>query len=215
MKGYGTDEEMIIDILTALSNGQRQQLKDQYYLEYDRDLVEKLKSELSGKFEDVIKALMMPPLEYLCKQLHKAMSGVGTDETALIEILCSKSNEEMAELVACYEDMYDRPLVEHICAETSGHFCRFLTLLVTAVRDHADAYDYDEAKEEAAHLYNAGESKLGTDEQVFYSILAHASFAQLRLIFDEYKELSDQTIEQAIKHELSGDLKKALLAMGE
>ncbi|XP_061389711.1 annexin B10-like [Musca vetustissima] len=215
MKGFGTDEQAIIDILTARSNAQRQLIKENFLREYGRDLIEDLKSELGGKFEDVIIALMMTPVQYLCKQLHKAMAGMGTNESALVEILCTKSNEEMAEIVKCYEDMYDRPLAEHMCSETSGHFRRLLTLIVTGVRDPVGTVDPDKAKEQAEQLYNAGEAKLGTDEEVFNRILAHGSFAQLRLVFEEYKQLSGQTIEQAIKHEMSGELHEAMMAIVE
>ncbi|XP_075156367.1 annexin B10-like [Haematobia irritans] len=215
MKGFGTDEQAIIDILTARSNSQRQQIKENFLREYGRDLIEDLKSELGGKFEDVIVALMMTPVQYLCKQLHKAMAGMGTNESALVEILCTKTNEEMAEIVACYENMYDRPLAEHMCSETSGHFRRLLTLIVTGVRDPVGTVDPDKAKEQAEQLYNAGEAKLGTDEEVFNRIMAHGSFAQLRLVFDEYKQLSGQTIEQAIKHEMSGELHEAMMAIVE
>ncbi|XP_073835277.1 annexin B10-like [Musca autumnalis] len=215
MKGFGTDEQAIIDILTARSNAQRQLIKENFLREYGRDLIEDLKSELGGKFEDVIIALMMTPVQYLCKQLHKAMAGMGTNESALVEILCTKSNEEMSEIVKCYEDMYDRPLAEHMCSETSGHFRRLLTLIVTGVRDPAGTVDPEKAKEQAEQLYNAGEAKLGTDEEVFNRILAHGSFAQLRLVFEEYKHLSGQTIEQAIKHEMSGELHEAMMAIVE
>lgn len=215
MKGFGTDEQAIIDILTARSNAQRQAIKENFLREYGRDLIEDLKSELGGKFEDVIVGLMLTPVQYLCKQLHKAMAGMGTNESALVEILCTKTNEEMAEIVTCYESMYDRPLAEHMCSETSGHFRRLLTLIVTGVRDPAGTVDEDKAREQAEQLYNAGEAKLGTDEEVFNRIMAHGSFAQLRLVFEEYKQVSGQTIEQAIKHEMSGELKKAMMAIGE
>ncbi|XP_075158938.1 annexin B10-like [Haematobia irritans] len=215
MKGFGTDEQAIIDILTSRSNAQRQQIKDEFLREFGRDLIDDLKSELGGKFEDVILALMMPPAQYLCKHLHKAMAGMGTDETTLVEILCTKSNEEMAEIVACYENMYDRPLAEQMCSETSGHFRRLLTLIVTGVRDPVGSVDATKAKEQAEQLYNAGEAKLGTDEEVFNRILSHCSFAQLRLVFDEYKELSGQTLEQAIKHEMGGEMHEAMMAIVE
>ncbi|XP_023305506.2 annexin B10-like [Lucilia cuprina] len=215
MKGFGTDEQAIIDILTARSNAQRQVIKENFLREYGRDLIEDLKSELGGKFEDVIIALMLTPVEYLCKQLHKAMAGLGTNESTLVEILCTKSNEEMAEIVKCYENMYDRPLAEHMCSETSGHFRRLLTLIVTGVRDPAGTVDTEKAREQAEALYNAGEAKLGTDEEVFNRIMAHGSFAQLRLVFEEYKNVSGQTIEQAIKHEMSGELHEAMMAIVE
>lgn len=109
--------------------------------------------------------------------------------------------------------MYDRPLAEHLCSETDGYFRRLLTLIITGVRDQTGAIDPAAAQEQAASLYGAGEAKLGTDEEVFNRILAHSSFAQLRLIFEEYKQLSGQTIEQAIKHEIGGELKEALMAI--
>lgn len=214
MKGFGTDEQPIIDILTARSNAQRQEIAKYFLAEYGRDLVEDLKSELGGKFEDVIIALMYPPVKYLCKEIHKAMSGVGTNESALVEILCTKTNEEIKEIVKTYEDLYDRPLAEHMCSETSGHFRRLLTLIVTGVRDERGTVNAALAKEQAEKLYAAGESKLGTDEEVFNRIMAHGSFEQLRLVFEEYKQLSGQSIEQAIKHEMSGELAEAMQAIG-
>lgn len=111
--------------------------------------------------------------------------------------------------------VYDRPLAEHMCGETDGHFRRLLTLIVTGVRDESGAVDSELAKQQADSLYAAGEAKLGTDEEVFNRILAHGSFEHLRLVFDEYKNLSGQTIEQAIEHEVDGELKDALLAIGK
>lgn len=215
MKGLGTDEKVILDILVGRSNKQRQEIKDVFLREYERDLVDDLQSELGGKYEDVIVALMMLPFQYICKELHNAMCGIGTNETALVEILCTKSNEEMAEISSTYEEMFDRPLAEQMCGETSGLFRRLLTLIVTGVRDEAGTVDPEKAKEQAEALYAAGETKLGTDEEVFNRIMAHDSFAQLRLVFEEYKELAGMTLEQAINHEMDGELHEAMMAIGK
>lgn len=104
MKGFGTDEKTIIDIITSRSNSQRQEIGVWFKNSLGRDLIDDLKSELGGKFEDVIVGLMTPSQEYLCKQLHKAMAGMGTDESTLIEILCTKTNEEISSLIRVYED---------------------------------------------------------------------------------------------------------------
>ncbi|XP_031765989.2 annexin B10 isoform X5 [Galleria mellonella] len=215
MKGFGTDEETIIQILTSRSNAQRQAISQAFTHEFGRDIIEDLKSELGGHFEDVIVALMLPPEEYLCKELHHCMEGMGTDEHTLIEILCTRTKKEIAAIVEAYERLYNRPLAEHMCSETSGDFRRLLTLIVTGARDEEAGVDAGRAQEAAQALYDAGEAKWGTDEEVFNKILAHESFAQLRQIFEEYKNISGRTIEQAIKSELDGELKEAMSAIVE
>ncbi|XP_039753043.1 annexin B10 isoform X4 [Pararge aegeria] len=215
MKGLGTDEEAIIAILTTRSNAQRQAISQAFTHEYGRDIIEDLKSELGGHFEDVIVALMMPPAEYLCRELHHCMEGLGTEEEVLVEILCTRTKPEIADIVDTYERLYNRPLAEHMCSETSGDFRRLLTLIVTGARDEEAGVDPARAAEAAQQLYDAGEAKWGTDEEIFNKILAHESFAQLRLIFEEYKNLSGRTIEQAIKAEIDGELKDALSAIVE
>lgn len=68
-----------------------------------QDLIKELKSELRGNFEDVIIALMTSPLEYQAKELHKALSGLGTDEETIIEILGIHNNEEVKNIRDVYE----------------------------------------------------------------------------------------------------------------
>ena len=69
-----------------------------------QDLIEDLKSELGGNFESVIIGLMMPTVEYCAKQVHSAIKGAGTDEELLVEILCSRCNEEVQQIAAAYEE---------------------------------------------------------------------------------------------------------------
>ena len=75
-------------------------------------------------------------------------------------------------------------------------------------------YNVEKAAEQAAQLYQAGEAKLGTDEDAFVEILAHAGQRQAFLIFDEYKKISGRTIEQAMQDEMDGELLTGLMALG-
>lgn len=159
--------------------------------------------------------LMSPPVDYLCDQLHSAMAGMGTDESAIIEILCPRSSHDIAAISKRYEQLFNRPLVQQICSELSGDFARLMSLIVTSTREHNMKVNPTEAKEHAAALYKAGVGKVGTDEAVFNKIMAHDSFAQLRIVFEEYKALTGKTIEQALNAALSGDLLKAMLAIVE
>lgn len=215
MKGLGTDEDTIIDILTSRSNRQRQSIEAEFKREYGRDLIEDLKDELGGTFESLMVALIRTPYEFLGHELNKAMDGMGTDDEALVEILAPLNPVQVQELVAFYEEKYGRPLAEHLCSETSGHFRRLLTLIITGVRDPPNAVDPGLAAEQAASLFDAGAGTMGTDEEVFNRIFSHCSFAQLRLIFEEYKNLTGKTIEQAVKSEMNGDLLAGLLAIIE
>lgn len=46
-------------------------------------------------------------------------------------------------------------------------------------------------------------------------ILGSKSFAHLRAVFEEYGKVSKNDIEKALKSEMSGDLLKSMLSIGE
>lgn len=96
MKGLGTDETTIIEIICRRTHAQRQLIIQGFSKQFGRDLVKDLKSELSGNFKKVIIGLMMPPVDYICHELNNAMVGIGTDDAALIEILCPRNKHEVS-----------------------------------------------------------------------------------------------------------------------
>lgn len=109
-------------MLCARTNWQRQEIARAFKVMYGKDLLKDLKSELSGDFEDLILALLEPPALYDAKQLHKAMAGLGTTESILIEIMTSRTNQQIAEIKQAYRGLYGKDLEKELIGETSGSF---------------------------------------------------------------------------------------------
>ncbi|NXG47005.1 ANXA4 protein, partial [Psilopogon haemacephalus] len=214
MKGFGTDEDAIIDILTKLNVSQRQQVLITYKSTIGRDLIADLKSELSGNFEQVIVAMMTPTTMYDVHELRRALKGAGTDEGCLIEILASRSNQEIQRINESYKLQYGRSLEDDIVSDTSSMFRRVLVSLATdAVGPEVFSLSFTFSVPVFKCLYEAGEKKWGTDEVQFMSILCTRNRQHLLMVFDVYRSIANKDITDSIKSEMSGDLEDALLAV--
>ncbi|XP_042611313.1 annexin A6-like isoform X1 [Cyprinus carpio] len=215
MKGFGSDKEAILDLITSRSNAQRQKIRAAYKSQYGKDLIDDLKYELTGKFERLIVGLMRTPAYHDAKEIKDAIkdTGAGTDEKCLIEILASRTNEQIHNLVAAYKDAYGRDLEEDVIGDTSGHFRKMLIVLLQGTREEDDVVSEDLVEQDAQDLYDAGEAQWGTDEAKFIMLLGNRSVTHLQLVFDEYEKIAEKSIEDSIKSELSGDFERLMLAV--
>uniref|UniRef100_A0A8C4RBH9 Annexin n=1 Tax=Eptatretus burgeri TaxID=7764 RepID=A0A8C4RBH9_EPTBU len=168
---YG-NEDAVVDIFPSRSVAQRQEIKEQYKTTFGRVLMEWM--------------LITDP-DFI-------FQGGGTDEKCLVEILSSRSNQEIKNICEAYTQEYGSSLEDDVASETAGHFHRVLVSLLTA-------------------LYDAGEACWGTDETCFLRILCVRSHAHLRNVFKRYNEIAGNDIIASIKSEMSGNLEDVLLAM--
>uniref|UniRef100_A0A3Q1AUQ3 Annexin n=1 Tax=Amphiprion ocellaris TaxID=80972 RepID=A0A3Q1AUQ3_AMPOC len=175
------------------------------------DLVSALKSELGGLFESLIVALMTPPVSYDASKLHKALKGAGTDDEVLIEILASRTGEQIKDIIKVYKKEFGGKLEKDICGDTSGHYQKLLVILLQGNRE--EGVDEEKTEKDAKDLYAAGEGKFGTDEEKFITILGNRSAEHLRKVFDAYKKLSGSDIEDSIEGETTGNLENLLVAV--
>ncbi|XP_074132864.1 annexin A3 isoform X2 [Sminthopsis crassicaudata] len=206
-------ERTVISILTARSYAQRQLIAVEYRKISGKELKDDLKTDLTGNFERLLKALITSPALFDAKQLKKAMQNLRNDANVLIEILITRNNKQLKEISQSYFTEYKKSLVDDITSQTSGYFRKGLLFLAEAKRDESLEVNKSLAKKDAQSLYDAGEKKWGTDEDKFLEILCLRSFSQLRLIFEEYKIISQREIEDSIKREMSGHLAELLLAI--
>ncbi|XP_037611104.1 annexin A4-like isoform X1 [Sebastes umbrosus] len=213
MKGFGTDENAIIELLGSRTNKQRVPMVAGYKTTYGKDLFHDLKSELTGNFEKLVLAMMKSPAQFDASECREAIKGAGTDEACLIEILSSRSNADIHEITRIYKADYGKSLEDAISSDTSGHFRRLLVSLCQGNRDERETVDVALAKQDAQKLYAAGENKVGTDESQFNAILCARSRPHLRTVFQEYQQMCGRDIEKSICREMSGNVESGMVAV--
>ena len=209
MEGFGTDEATLIKVVANRTNSQRQVIKGQYKAMYGRDLVEDIKKECHGKLEDALVALFTDPIEYDADTLRNAMSGAGTNEDTLIEVIASRTPQHMAAVKSCYQQKYKRDLETDVKKETSGTLQKILVTLLQGRRSVNNRPNPAQCQQIAQEILQAGEAKLGTDESVFNKYFGSLSPYELACVAQCYHKLTGHTILDAIDKEMHGDSKKA------
>jgi len=212
MKGFGTDEDKIMNVVAYRSSAQLMAVEKKFQTMYGDDLPKWLEKELRGNFEKVVLGRFFGPRGYQAMVIRRAMAGAGTDERALVDVICTKDKYEMEKVKQAYETLYQRDLIKDIQSETSGDFRRILVALASGGRE-TKPVDEELAMEDAKALFDAGEGKWGTDEGTFNRIFAGRSFPQLRATFHAYKKKTGQEMDAVIEKEMSKDLKLAFLTL--
>ncbi|CAN9512668.1 unnamed protein product [Ophioblennius macclurei] len=213
IEGIGTNEKVLIDILTQRSSSQRQLICEAYQQETGRSLLEDLKGDTDDDFQHILVALVTPPATFDCHEVMRAMKGAGTEDSTLIEIFASRSNQQIKALSDVYLKETEKLVTLDLKGEVSGDFSQALLLLAQGVRDESSDVDTEQAKEDAKTLYHAGEKKWGTDEAKFIDILCKRSIPHLRQTLVAYKDISGKTLQRSIEGEMSGELEELLVAV--
>lgn len=212
LKTKGIDELTIISILTNRSNDQRQDIGFAYQRRTKKDLTSALKGALSGHLETVMVGLMKTPPQYDASELKSAMKGLGTDEDTVIEIICSRNNQELQEIILAYKELFKTDLEKDIVSDTSGDFRKLMVALAKGRRqEESSVVDYEKIDQDARELYEAGVKRKGTDVSKWISIMTEKSIPHLQKVFERYKSYSPYDMQESIKKEVKGDLENAFL----
>ena len=208
--GLGTDERAIINLIINRNWAQRAEIRRCYKSCYGKDLIKRLKEDTSGNFKEVVGGMFMTPPEYDAMCLYKAMKGAGTREGVLIEIIGTRTNQELMLVKDVFQREYHETLEKWVRGDTSGNFRNLLIALLQCNRSMNINPDPNMCQNDAQALYNAGEGRWGTDESIFIRIFATRSVAEMAMINDCYTRLRGQGLLKAIDKEFSGDIKKLL-----
>uniref|UniRef100_A0A3Q1M636 Annexin n=2 Tax=Bos TaxID=9903 RepID=A0A3Q1M636_BOVIN len=182
MKGMGTNEDALIEILTTRTSKQMQEIGHAYYTAYKKSLGDEISSETSGDFRKALLILANGRRDESLKvdeQLARKDAQIlynagekrwGTDEDAFTDILCLRSFPQL-KLIRC--------------ARNTPAFL-------------------------AERLYRALKGA-GTDEFTLNRIMVSRSEIDLLDIRAEFKKLSGYSLYSAIKSDTSGDYEITLL----
>lgn len=210
MKGWGTNEEVIIKLVTSRSNADRQEIIKYYKSSFGRDLLEDLADELGGDVKKVIIGMFRTPVDFDCYELHGAMKGVGTNEEVLIEIIGSRPTSTLKQIKARFLELFKIDLEKEVEDECGSDLKRLLISLLQCNRSETTDIDEGKLDKDIKDIYEAGEGTLGTDESVFNKVFTNRSPAELRYINDNYFKLCGKALSNVIDSEFSGDIQRLL-----
>ncbi|XP_071807638.1 annexin A13-like [Asterias amurensis] len=217
-----TLDKVLIEMLPCRSNQQRQEIREGYKTLTGRELIDDVNAKLSnGKFKDVVIGLLYSNIEYPAVIMDKAMKGMGTDEKALIDVLCTRTrNVEMQVIRETYTEMFNRDLETDIKTEIGEPLRTLLCTLAKGNRDEAPSSNMEaQGTQDAQALFTGGEGRKGgpRNDKVFIEVLGTRPLIQLNLItFKKYQQMTKkENIEGAILAEETGDLELAYLALVE
>ncbi|KAG7245343.1 hypothetical protein INR49_010793 [Caranx melampygus] len=214
IKSKGVDEQTIIDVLTKRTYSQRRDIAFAYERRAKKDMISALKGALSGSLETVILGLMKSTAQYDASEIRGSIKGLGTDEETLIEILCSRSNDELVEIKKVYKELFKKDLDKDVAGDTSGNFAKLLLALVQTKRaDPSSIVDYEKIDQDARALYDAGVGIKGTDVATWISIMSERSVPHLQKVFQRYKSYSPYDMQESIQKEVKGDLQRSFLVL--
>ncbi|KAK5990799.1 Annexin C1 [Cladobotryum mycophilum] len=212
MKGFGTDEKTLIRVLGNKDPLQIEVLRTTFERNFKRKLVDDLKKETSGYFEMGLVQIARGPLQADVHNLYEAISGLGTKEVVLNDILLSRSNADIKAIKSAYYHTYRRSLEEDVKGDlsmkTERHF--MMVLAATRAEDSAPVVP-QQVEDDVMNIYKATEGKMGTDEILVCSILSSRNDNQIRAISHSYKRKFNRDLESVLKSEFSGHMEDALL----
>ncbi|XP_062469447.1 annexin A11 isoform X1 [Pezoporus occidentalis] len=216
IKGIGTDENCLIEILASRSNEHIQELNRVYKTEFKKTLEEAIKSDTSGHFQRLLVSLSqgnrdestsvdMALVQKDVQELYAAGENrLGTDESKFNAILCARSRAHLRAVFSEYQRMCNRDIEKSICREMSGDLEKGMLAVVKCLKNTPAFF--------AERLQKAMKGA-GTKDRALIRIMVSRSEVDLLDIRAEYKRMYGRSLYADITGDTSGDYRKILLKL--
>ena len=214
MKGIGTDEQALINVLVKLDPVDVNSVKQAYKAQHRRDLFDDVHSETSGYFRDGLEAMIRGPLDQDCHVLYHAIKGAGTKESALDDVLLGRSNADINAIKQRYQQKYRKSLESDVKGDLSMKTERLFDMVLSARRnEESTPVVPQQVDADVNEIYRATEGRAGADQLIVCQIMAQRSNGQIRAIATAYKQKYHRSLQDNFKREFSGHMKDALVYM--
>uniref|UniRef100_A0A8C7Z1G1 Annexin n=1 Tax=Oryzias sinensis TaxID=183150 RepID=A0A8C7Z1G1_9TELE len=199
----GKDAGTLVNLLTNRNNAQRQVIAVEYKKMTNKDLNACLKKALSGDLENLLLQLLMLPEHFDAQRLQDAMAGLGTDEETLMEILSTRSKEQLQQINNAFQQWFKKDLEKELRGETSGDFAK----LVVALLKKGDSPAVVQRDVEALAASLDGKK---ANAVPWIEILTSRSSAHLENVLMGLELQLGQALEQMLDKGFSGDFQMGL-----
>ncbi|PWY71721.1 Annexin [Aspergillus heteromorphus CBS 117.55] len=214
MKGFGTDQKALIQVLAKLDPLQMSAVRSTYTQHIQRDLYKDIKSETSGYFRQGLLALIDGPLRHDVTCARDSIEGVGTKEWLLNDVVLSRSNADLTSIKSVYERTHQHTLQKDVEGDLSFKTLGLFSMVLRATRHEESApLDPTIIEAEAKSLHGATAARVVNNVEEVCGIFARASDNELRAINHAFSTRYNIQLDKHIEKEFSGHMKDALLHM--